>query len=293
MNKLLITESDKNEIRRMYGIILEQVAETPNCSNVGCSGKYTGPEFQNGSDVAHKYSNTITNAVAAKLKELYKSGTYVKVNFAGIKLTTKGMGTGNVEYTVNIPFISVPDKCSAMTGFAHVGGWNHDPALDARKSEILNYKPSGSSVVVGGKLYVSKLKKTKQNLKEYFIQWKHSTLQQECLQLIQNSQQTNASGKQISIQGTSVPDLREKVKSQTKEISIDEDSIVLDMNSYKVTFKTGSDKIQGLSLLYDDVSSDTLDSRVEEIQKTYPEMEKIEDGYDKKDKLWWVLSIIK
>lgn len=97
-------------------------------------------------------------------------------------MTTKGMGTGEVVYTVNIPFISVSDKCEAMTGFAHSGGWNHAPELTARKRELLEYVPDGKNqnVILGDKLYVSELKKTPEGLQEYWIQWKHRDYQSEC-----------------------------------------------------------------------------------------------------------------
>ena len=41
------------------------------CSENGCEGTYDGPEFINGSDVAHQFSNKMTERVGDKLKELY------------------------------------------------------------------------------------------------------------------------------------------------------------------------------------------------------------------------------
>ena len=197
MKRFIITEEDKRNILGMYGLINEQNSEPPICSNTGCKGTYTGPEFEiNGNDIAHDYSNVITKAVAAKLKELYKSGDYVKVNFDGIKLSTKGMGTGNVVYKVEIPFESVNNKCDARTGFAHVGGWGHPGAgVNKRKDELFNDSTkdsTGKSVrtnpVVGtiNDMESSKETSTPEGLIEYWIQWKHSSLQSDCGQKTTN-----------------------------------------------------------------------------------------------------------
>lgn len=174
--KIVISEQ---QLRR---IISEQTSEQPICDETGCKGTYTGPEFNSRGDIAHQYSNTITKSVGLTLKELYKSGTYVKVDFKGIKMSTKGMGTGNVVYTVNIPFIGVSNKCDAMTGFAHVGGWGHKPALGNRKQELLGYIPDGKTenVILDNNLDISQLTTTKEGLQEYWIQWKHRDYQSEC-----------------------------------------------------------------------------------------------------------------
>lgn len=172
----------EQQLRR---IISEQVSEQPTCSVTGCTGTYTGPEFNGSGDIAHQYSNIITKSVGLKLKELYKSGTYVKVDFNTIEMSTKGMtkdGSGNVVYKVTIPFIKVSNKCDAMTGFAHCGGWGHTPELSARKQEILSFIPDGKSenVILNNKLYISQLTTTEEGLQEYWIQWKHRDYQSDC-----------------------------------------------------------------------------------------------------------------
>ena len=144
------------------------------CTENGCNGTYTGPEFINGSDVAHQFSNKMSNAVGDKLKELYKSKNYKKVNFEAIQMGTKGMGTGKVVYTLEMPFVSVTSKCEACTSFDHVGGWNHTPALERRKNELKNI------TLPNHQLDISTLKTTPEGLQEYWIQWKNKELQKEC-----------------------------------------------------------------------------------------------------------------
>lgn len=227
--KLIITETDRKSILNLYGLINEQT-ETPVCSESGCSGTYRGPEFVNGSDVAHQYSNTITKYVASKLKELHSSKKYVKVDLKNIKMITKGMGSGNVEYYINIPFVSASDKCDAMTGFAHVGGWGHTPALNARKSEILSYIPQGKNenVVLNNNLYISPLIRTPEGLQEYWIQWKHKDYQSDCDSQVVTS-------KIITFTSSDLSNFLNDIKTSTRKKKIDLNSI--DINVDNFTFK--------------------------------------------------------
>ncbi|MCZ4409132.1 hypothetical protein O3Q51_09945 [Cryomorphaceae bacterium 1068] len=144
------------------------------CSNSECYGQYKGAEFINGSDVAHQFSNKMSAAVGVKLKELFKAGEYSKVDFDQIEMTTKGMGSGNVIYYLKIPFKRVGTDCEAYTSFDHVGGWNHAPALEARKKQL-------SGVLMDNhELDISDLKTTSEGLQEYWIQWKNKQTQSMC-----------------------------------------------------------------------------------------------------------------
>ncbi len=145
------------------------------CSENGCEGTYTGPEFINGADVAHQFSNKMAARVGDKLKALYDQGYYYKVAFSKISMVTKGMGSGNVIYDLKIPFVSVKDKCNAYTSFDHVGGWNHAPALARRKTEL------NALLIAGHTLDISKLKTTPEGLQEYWIQWKNKSKQAGCM----------------------------------------------------------------------------------------------------------------
>jgi len=163
-----------NNIDNKTNNIQLQDATEINCSRNGCEGFYKGAEFINGSDVAHQFSNKMSNAVGNKLKELYKNGQYSKVDFSKIKMSTFGMGSGNVTYKLTIPFIRVENKCNAYTSFDHVGGWNHKPALSRRKNELKN------ALIPGHSLNISDLKTTPEGLQEYWIQWKNKVLQIDC-----------------------------------------------------------------------------------------------------------------
>ncbi|WP_405569656.1 hypothetical protein [Winogradskyella sp. Asnod2-B02-A] len=144
------------------------------CHTKACQGTYQGKEFINGDDIAHQFSNTMSEAVGDQLKALFTSGDYSKVDFEQIMMITKGMGSGNVTYTLSIPFKTVSQKCEAYTSFDHVGGWNHTPALSQRKAQLKDV------LMQGHQLNISDLKTTPEGLQEYWIQWKNKTIQADC-----------------------------------------------------------------------------------------------------------------
>jgi hypothetical protein len=157
--------------------------DTPVCTDESVSGVYKGVEFVDleytrklnltGTDIAHNYSNLMCKYVGNHLKELYRKGTYSRVDLTRIRLTTEGMLDGDdyVVYRLYIPLIRV-SKSMAMTGFDHCGGWGHAPNLVKRKKDLLNGK-----IVKHNKLYISPLYKTPEGLEEYWIQWQHTDLQ--------------------------------------------------------------------------------------------------------------------
>lgn len=144
------------------------------CTDESCYGTYSGPEFVNGSDIAHQFSNKMSAAVGDNLKRLYDLKKYSKVDFAKIEMTTQGMGSGKVEYKLIVPMMSVEEKCLAYTSFDHVGGWNHIPELQNRIDQL---KPV---LIHGEKLNISDLKRTNEGLQEYWIQWKNKDKQKDC-----------------------------------------------------------------------------------------------------------------
>jgi len=146
------------------------------CTDDLCYGTYRGPEFINGSDIAHQFSNTMSVVVGDKLKELFDKKKYSKVDFFKIHMTTKGMGTGNVNYELKIPFVRVLSRCESYTSFDHVGGWNHAPELEKRKAQL------AKALLDNDQLDISPLLRTTEGLQEYWIQWRHKEKQQDCSQ---------------------------------------------------------------------------------------------------------------
>lgn len=145
------------------------------CDDDACRGSYLGPEFINNSDIAHQFSNTMCWEVGDQLKKLYREQKYSLVDFGGIVMSTEGMGSGEVEYNLIVPFKLVEHKCDATTSFDHVGGWNHSPALSSRKRQLQK------ALLPGDVLKISPLMTTPEGLQEYWIQWRNKEVQFECL----------------------------------------------------------------------------------------------------------------
>ena len=154
--------------------ILESDSSNITCTDLDCRGSYSGPELIGTSDVAHQFSNQMSAKVGDQLKALYQTGKYVKVDFSKIEMSTEGMGSGTVLYSLVIPFKKVDDKCQAFTSFDHVGGWDHSPELKKRKLQLQ------TELMPGEKLEISKLQKTPEGLQEHWIQWKNKDVQVEC-----------------------------------------------------------------------------------------------------------------
>ena len=144
------------------------------CDDNSCYGSYEGPEFVKGSDVAHQFSNHMSWAVGDRLKDLYRAGDYAMVDFDGIEMSTEGMGSGRVIYYLKIPFKRVEEACEAYTSFDHVGGWNHSPALAARKRQLQK------ALMPGQQLLISDLKSSPEGLQEHWIQWRNGKVQAHC-----------------------------------------------------------------------------------------------------------------
>jgi len=144
------------------------------CDDNKCFGNYSGPEFIDGTDIAHQFSNKMSARVGDKLKEFYRNKAYKKVDFSNITMTTRGMGSGQVRFSLSIPFKRVASKCDAYTSFDHCGGWNHTPELEQRKKEL------ATALLNGKRLNISQLQKTSEGLQEYWIQWQNKSVQAEC-----------------------------------------------------------------------------------------------------------------
>jgi hypothetical protein len=90
------------------------------------------------------------------------------------------------------------------------------------------------------------------------------------------------------ITGTDINNLRDKLNTETKNISVDINSISVDMKNYKVSYKTGNVEIHKISLLFDD--SGNLDDRLKTIKAKNPTFKEIKRG--KINNLDWAISVI-
>ena len=82
-------------------------------------------------------------------------------------------------------------------------------------------------------------------------------------------------------------DLRNKLKSETLNISIDENTLDIDISQFSVTFNSGQTKIKGMSLIFDDQGQ--LENRLPSIKSKNPNMKEFKKG--KNGNIEWVLVI--
>lgn len=233
---LLIEELNKR--------LLNEQSDSIICTDSSCQGTYKGPEFNNQGDIAHQFSNKMASEVGNKLKELYDKKMYSMVDLDMIKMTTLGMGTGNVVYTLEIPFIKVDQPCLAYTSFDHSGGWNHEPELERRKSELKSVLISGDS------LNISKLLTTPEGLQEYWIQWRNNKIQSNCSG---NDVESNKPTSKLStIKSNDLDDFKNKIRTETFNKNIDLNSVRINMDNLTLSFNENpsSNKVLRLTLTY-------------------------------------------
>jgi hypothetical protein len=275
-------------IKEVMGLLNEQLTSTgynlpqghvePTCTDVGCKGTYDGPQFikigknQNGDDVwndiAHDYSNTMSNYVGIKLKELYNRGIYVKVDLKNIVMTAVPVkndeSSDPTKVTINIPFIRVKNKCDAYTSFDHAGGWGHLYInLNNRKTQL------SSLLLPGETLDVSDLNQTNKtdpttSLNEYWIQWKNKTTQSDCANnsptpnpIVNPTPKPNVNpvtkpqvsdGEEVTVTGKGIVELRKKIIEKSSNASIDVKSISVSMLDYEISYRLGPTKINKISV---------------------------------------------
>ena len=247
-DRSLMLESERqNSHTTKYSLTEQTQPSNYNITNNGFSGVYKGVEFSNQQgDIAHQFSNTASNEVGKKLKVLYKKGLYSKVDLDNIKMTTLGMGSGNVTYEIIIPIINVTNKCEAYTSFDHRGGWGHGGS--DKKQDIIN--ELGDQPVDGTSLDISKEYKTTEGLVEYWVQWKNKSYQMECKGGQTNKdKETSTDNKVENIShNNSAEDFRNSLKGLGIIGGVE---VKTNTNSVNVTFNT-EDKNQSLSYIYSD-----------------------------------------
>jgi hypothetical protein len=274
MKKFIITESEKNDIRKMYGLIKEQGVTLPTT----VTDSYTATDC----DELHAFQGTggkvignMNVTVGNKLLEIYNSGVNPKVT--GVKVEVQGM---TVTWTVTI------DKSNdgmAWVGFTSRGaGCNNDVKDRAESAAAGNdmqtaktriestYGEQGIEIEMINDYFYNGGKNSFRQVFYRYTKPKSNPpkggQQQKAQTQPTNTQTTN--NEQVSIKGSSLDDLRTKVKSQTQGLSIDTESANLDVNNLTVTFKKGDEPIHNLSVIWSNVSRDELNLVYQKVSKS-------------------------
>ena len=136
---------------------------------------YKGADFVDGDDIAHQLSNFVADSLGKHLKSEFKKGKYKKVDFKNTIIETYKYHPESVYYTVTMPLLSV-DACEAFTCIDHRGSWI---SLIKKTDADLNEFIAKISVNPNHKEEV-KLFTTEFGLYEYWVQFRHPILQENC-----------------------------------------------------------------------------------------------------------------
>ena len=279
MGKFILTEEDRKSIRNLYGLN-EQSSET-----VTIRGEQPYP---NGTDwdLVHGIlgSKRLSDDLEKRVSEKLKSGSYrvtdVKVSsyVSGNKVITDGTVT-LVSDTSN------PDI--AFTTRGSIGGdyeQRHDNQVNGLVDRLSAYY-QGTARQFGP--FIVDVKGTSWKYKQSFF-----AISKPKTQPFQpNTPET------ITIEGTTLNQFRDNVKSKTGDISIDESSVNFSYtnNVFKVSYSTGETKIAGMTLVFSDINREELDVRIETKMKKglYPNLIQKKEWQGESGKYYYEFLILK
>jgi hypothetical protein len=281
MKKFILTEEEKKSIRSLYGLN-EQSSET-----VSIRGEQPYPGETNW-DLVHGIlsSNKLSDDLEDRVSKKLKSGSYritdIKVSsyVSGKKIITDG--TVTLVSDVNNPDIGFTSRGAIGADYENRYKENTNGLID-RLQSLFKVTPSQIRVI-GPSIY--EVKGTNEEYKQaFFIVSKNSQSQPNA--------QPNAPE---TIEGTTLDEFRNNVKSKTGGISIDESSVNFSYtnNVFKVSYSTGETKIAGMTLVWSDINRKELDDRIENnIEKLYPNLIRKDEWKGESGKYYYEFLILK
>lgn len=283
-----------HRMKQMMGLLSEQKITLP----LIVTGSYTAGNC----DELHAFQGTggkvignMNVSVGDKLQEIYKSGINPKVTNVEVKV--HGM-------TVNwLVTIDKSNDGNAWVGFTSRGaGCNQDVKNRAVSASAGNDMPTAKSRIertyneqgieiemVNDFVYNG----GNNSFRQVFYRYTKPKNNPPVGNQHKNSQMKD--NKKITIKGSSLNELRDNLKSQTKGLSVDTDSAVLNVNDFTVTFNLGDEKIQNFSLIWSNVSKEELNLVYQKVSNSNPtvrylgDIEKLEQG---KETFYCILIVI-
>jgi len=293
--RLIITEAEAQQIRNIYGL-------NKLTNPLEVSGSFTASNC----DELHAFQGTggkvigNMNVIVRKKIDLLNSKG-IKVKPTKVEVVVNGM---NVDWTV---FFILSDK--NWIGFTSRGsGCNNDIEKRAGNDDppYFNGPESIKAALLNQGKIVDEIEEINQvkhaggknSFKQIFYRYTlvddNVTLNQPPTTKNQNSNDDKF--RNFTISSDSPLGLRQKLNTDTKNISIEPKSIKTNFSqgSYNISFQSGSTKIEKISFLFDDISQKNMDDRYSQIsqQKHVTLVEKGEVKSSNGKKLWYVLSLV-
>jgi hypothetical protein len=283
MGKFIITEEEKKSIRGLYGLN-EQTLTLP----ILISDTF---ETKNGdSDAAHNLKG-LEKKIDKAIEQIYNQGINPKMYDVKLKVVRNG----NTYTTTSSLTIDKSDDGKAWTGFASRGSIGYDYVNRAegqidgtgnKDGRSLEEKlKSGADAVEIIPISNSPITISNVELKQYFVQFtkslkpshtsSKSNKQPTPQPKTQPSQPKTQQNALETIEGTTLEEFRNNVKSKTGGISIDVNTVVFSYtnNVFKVSYSTGETKIAGMTIKWSNISRRDLDTVIKDKTKIdYPDL---------------------
>ncbi len=273
-------------IKQVMGILVEQSGKT-----VSIQGKQ--PANNTDWDLVHGIlgSKRLTDDLEKRVGAELKNGNYRVTN---VTVTSKKDGSnivtdGSVELTP-VTGDELPHKVFTTRGSIGSGYESrHDTQVNGL-SDRLKAAYGGNNVAVFGP-YLITVEGTGVKYKQSFfaVEGQSSSTQQSTTE--KQPQQTTTQ----TIEGSTLEEFRNNVKSKTANISIDEGSVnfTYTNNVFKVTYSTGETKIEGMTLTWDPSESE-LEFRIStRIKQIYPNMIEKNEWKGKTGDYYYTFLILK
>jgi hypothetical protein len=275
-----------NRIKEVMGLLNEQSGKIVSISGtvpiIIKTNPQTGKKIDETDwDLVHAWfgSKRLTDDLEQRVGDELSKGNYrvSKIQISSVKSGNNIDTNGNVYLKVVGPN-EVPHKVFTTRG--SIGGDyvnRHDNQVDGLSDRLkVAYK---SNKVDEFGPYIVSIDGTGVNYKQTFF----------AVELGGSNTPQQVNKKNYKIIGTDINDLREKLKQQTKGISIDINSLNVDMNNYTVIFNEGNEQIKVLSLIFSDKGE--LEQVFQKVKNSNPTIEEIERG--KINNIDWLISVIR
>jgi hypothetical protein len=285
--RFMISESEKNDIRKMYGLIKEQsggglvpqsvydaIEKIESVYSYMDGGEIKGATYS-GNTIESEFSDYIKKTIGldnwSKINEKLRGQIYayafqadsgkkgmafrwiaglanaIDSSIKRLDVVNKQLTDPNVQNAINV----IKKACKDGSINSHYNDYLNILDQQYKSGDYNNnykyiwkYRPTAIDRFMNG-----------EDEKSIFQDWENSF---------------NSTEETTIIKGTGLNDLRTKLKTETKNLSIEINSVKLEIDNLSVTFNSGDDKIQNLSLIFSDVSKEELDMIYQKVKKSNP-----------------------
>jgi len=235
--RFIISETEKNDILRMYDLITEQVSKRITIQGLQ-------PAVNTDWDLVHGIlgSKRLNDDLEQRVGDELKNGNYrvTKVYVTSKKVGNQIVTDGAVDLS-EVKNNQLPHKVFTTRGSI---GSNYEQRHDSQVSGLedrLKNQYKGEVTVFGP--YEIDVEGTNVKYRQTFYAIESQT---------SGTVSTQNQQKVFTISGTGFDDIRNKLKSQKYPQNIDVGSILFDPKTYTVTYNQGSTPITSMSMIFDD-----------------------------------------